>query len=994
MILFSPRAPQLQRVRRNLFLPSQQRLTEARQCAILALHSVLVSSAVLSAFPIRRGPLTQFPDTLVKQLRRGLVIPFAGAGVSRAVLVRSGTDLLPRFPTWRELLLAAGHELRNRGQSSYASIIEGLLALDPPRFLEAARYAREGLTDGWFDFLRHQLDPPFEGVDDESLELARTLWAVSQLIITTNYDRVFAWATASGVAPEVWSIQSPSGLAAMLHGDLRAPTVWHLHGHISSPEDVILTPDRYPLLYGQDERFSTRYEAALTALRSVLLSRTLLFVGFSFDDADVGDQLRWASRVFEGEVAPHYLLTRQRDVDRVRLRLTEANIEIVPYPDHGPPLLATLRALLGTRDGVSHTRRLTRTPFDNLPRRSPLPLLGRASEHSSVVAHLSNGDFVSIEGTGGTGKTTLALAVAHAFLEMSPEARPFDAVVWLSAQTSLLTVSGQIPRESSVTDVGSVVATIAQTLGRFDILYESGPARSWRLHSALRETRTLVIVDNFETVRDPAIFQFLRELPDGSAALITSREKQDADFVCHLPELRQPELKQLVALELERRELTLAPQMIDKIAERSGGLPLAAVWLTGRIAHDGIESVVADIEAEDLLKFTFGEQLESVSDTAADLMRALSFFPAGAEIVDLLRCVDGAEPDHIRELGRRSLLERDGAFVRLLPLTKELVLGSPSGSDEALRGVQTRVIDAIVAFAERETAAIVESGSHRSTWRRHRDNVFWALSVVLEHPEPEKAAALIVGSYWPMLMHGELMLFNELAARVLRNIDLSELPRADVCLRLASAWYHLDDVRQAEEYVARARNALHQSASVPDDTTNMFNFLSAVIAVHNNDPNAEAILVQSIDFERKRGVVWTLVGFLGWLGVLHCKRERWRDAEAVCVEALQLARSNGLVRSQTFVSVPLTTALLHSGRLNDAARACDEALALADDAAEMHNLGHLSQERAVIALRQGDLSLAKEFATRARDIYASLGLASRADRAADRLQALGIGDFQ
>lgn len=105
------------------------------------------------------------PSNLVEALKAREVIPFAGAGVSRAVTDDAGRHL---FPTWRGLLLAASDQLRAEGLTRKANRVQA--TLEDNEYLDAAKVARDALGALWFPFLKAQFDPPAEHVRQASLE--------------------------------------------------------------------------------------------------------------------------------------------------------------------------------------------------------------------------------------------------------------------------------------------------------------------------------------------------------------------------------------------------------------------------------------------------------------------------------------------------------------------------------------------------------------------------------------------------------------------------------------------------------------------------------------------------------------------------------------------------------------------------------------------------------------------------------------------------------
>ena len=85
----------------------------------------------------------------------------------------------------------------------------------------------------WSEFLKQQLDPDKERVDERTLELARAIWSLgSRLVITTNYDKVLSWACPYSNL-EIWGIQNKAELAAVCDGSYGRFVLWHLHGSIA-----------------------------------------------------------------------------------------------------------------------------------------------------------------------------------------------------------------------------------------------------------------------------------------------------------------------------------------------------------------------------------------------------------------------------------------------------------------------------------------------------------------------------------------------------------------------------------------------------------------------------------------------------------------------------------------------------------------------------------------------------------------------------------------
>src|SRR6266849_6753116 len=158
---------------------------------------------------------------------------------------------------------------------------------------------------------------------------------------------------------------------------------------------------------------------------------------------------------------------------------------------------------------------------DNLPPQYG-EFLGREKDIERVLNGLrSRWPLVSIEGLGGMGKTTLAIETAHSCLS-GPKAvldPPFEYVVWVSAKD----------RPEQKLWLNEVLDTTARILGYPSIMKlpsEQIEQKKVEVSQLLHNYRTLLIIDNFETIKDRALESWIQDIPDPSKVLITSRTSQ------------------------------------------------------------------------------------------------------------------------------------------------------------------------------------------------------------------------------------------------------------------------------------------------------------------------------------------------------------------------------------------------------------------------------------------------------------------------------------
>ncbi len=159
----------------------------------------------------------------------------------------------------------------------------------------------------------------------------------------------------------------------------------------------------------------------------------------------------------------------------------------------------------------------------------PLPdfdetsFLGRLSERKELRKHLvSHQKVISIVGEGGVGKSALAIQCLYDIIDSEQDCR-FDAVVWVSLKTRVLTPKGVEIMRNAVTDVLGVISEAGERLGIPRVTSDDREAMEKELLEYLKQLRVLLVIDNFETFGSNPLRSFLSDIPDGSKVLITSR---------------------------------------------------------------------------------------------------------------------------------------------------------------------------------------------------------------------------------------------------------------------------------------------------------------------------------------------------------------------------------------------------------------------------------------------------------------------------------------
>lgn len=337
---------------------------------------------------------------------------------------------------------------------------------------------------------------------------------------------------------------------------------------------------------------------------------------------------------------------------------------------------------------------------------------------------------VTIVGEGGLGKTALALRVAYDIVD-SPEC-PFEAVVFVSAKTTMLTTSEVKRIHGAVNDSMGLIQKAVSALGGG----EDDPIEE--LLSLLAEFKVLLIIDNLETVVDHHFRRILENIPEGSHILMTSRIGLGAfEYPFVLPELPSSEAVQLLLATARVRGVTkLVEASNARLAEFCGRMqnnPLYIKWLVSAVqAGKRPEDALANNRL--FLQFCLSNVYGKISTEAQAIVRVLLAVGGTFTIPELAFMTDMSELELLRavqELMRTNMLTMTSAALgrtfetkyELAQLARKyLSQFHPVGKEEQRRllGIKQRLMSAgeeLTAIARSEQISITNINvRNRSDW--------------------------------------------------------------------------------------------------------------------------------------------------------------------------------------------------------------------------------------------------------------------------------------
>lgn len=575
--------------------------------------------------------IPEIPEPLIKALIDKTVVPFIGAGVSRAVEKKEKDltkDFNPLFPNWKEFLDYSVEKLKSKKEFDEAEDIEKILSLKQPMYLEVARRASKTLGETlWHQMLKAKLDRKKSDANEDSLKLPKLVWELgSNLLITTNVDRVLQWTCPNSAEFRPLDLENYELGKLQKEKEVEYPTVLYLHGRIHSLKNVVFTPEQYKGFYEDGNN-----QAKLQTLVNTLTKFTTLFIGFSLDDEYFLRQLNKIDDIYDGGADSFYFLLPEGEENNPNI---PEYVEKITYAHHGKPLLDLIERMKRIANGeddsdslvpssppepppidsqlqittasksfgtTSSTQKLFKSVLAekhfNVPFASKgEAFVGREGLREKIWDSLNQsgraaiGQAVSIEGFGGLGKTQLAVEYAHAYRD-----RYKNGIYWLTADENI---------DIQLIKIGEELNWISQ--------FDKGFDQAELVRNRFRKlSDCLIIFDNVD--KQHSIEDYLPEKDAQPHILVTSREEQDGYYPVSLDILSFEEARELLIKIADREPNSeTEAKALENILAELDGLPLAVELVGGYLKRRD------SISFQDYYGFLQNEPLERLEKKFPD----------------------------------------------------------------------------------------------------------------------------------------------------------------------------------------------------------------------------------------------------------------------------------------------------------------------------------------------------------------------------------------
>ena len=313
---------------------------------------------------------------------------------------------------------------------------------------------------------------------------------------------------------------------------------------------------------------------------------------------------------------------------------------------------------------------------NNLPPSNDYEFIGREKEINELLKNLSQKvrfPIISITGVGGVGKTVLAVEVAKICIKHCY----YDAVVWSTAKKEYFKDNRILKERFVKSNLDELLSNIFYVLKR-DLL-DNLPDYIEQMKIAKRllsETKTLLIVDNMETIDDDQVRIYLDEIPEPSKVLITDRRSVQTSKAVRLLELSDEESIKIIQYYCQLNELKLSENDLRYLAEMMGGIPLAIKWAVAQLTAQHwdlkmLKKHLNDANDSPILDFLFKESFKHISKYSKIILTTLAILPVpmtGSSLSYYNNIPENETEDSLAQLMQYALISRYEEFTDSVPI--------------------------------------------------------------------------------------------------------------------------------------------------------------------------------------------------------------------------------------------------------------------------------------------------------------------------------------
>jgi LuxR family glucitol operon transcriptional activator len=634
----------------------------------------------------------------------------------------------------------------------------------------------------------------------------------------------------------------------------------------------------------------------------------------------------------------------------------------------------------------------------NLPARSCNTFVGREEEITRLLELLSpahSAHLISVDGIGGVGKTTLVLEAAYRCLQASQNQQDFldiptfDTIIFTSAKESYLMPFGLLPSLAPKKTLQDIFRQMARILDELDITGVSFEEQLDLIKEVLSCQRTLLIVDNLETVENQQdILAFLHELPPTVKAVITTRE-QILFVPVRLTSMPESDALCLIQHEAQEKGVSLSDQDSQILYKVTGGIPVAITYSIGQLANGySLQEVLGRISQAkgDVARFCFETSVNPlVGHSAHKLLMALALFPVPplqdalvqVAVPEVNSCAINADLARLRNL---SLVRQENNRYSILPLTREYALAELQAYPDFEWEARERWISWYLNFSQsyagqdakswqvqfdgleqewQNLQAVIEwcmvQGRYAEMWQfwqnleaytyamgrkesrlRYWDDrltwTAWLMQVSEQRGDWAVTAKVMVDRAWTLTSLGRRKQLEQADQLFTKAWELRHYqePLFMLCLarNIAVLRIQQQQLDAAQMWLTQARELLAQidEQERSRQLIQIQYYQGEILFKHQQYEPAKIIFQQTLELAQQIQWIRAIFCTQNWLAEIAIKQERLDEAERLLTQGLRVAEANQDQSRAAFCQRSLSTLAKAQGNLVDAQKWITKAL--------------------------------------------------------------------
>jgi predicted ATPase/class 3 adenylate cyclase len=620
--------------------------------------------------------------------------------------------------------------------------------------------------------------------------------------------------------------------------------------------------------------------------------------------------------------------------------------------------------------GLDRSVKAPRAPSPgNLPR-SRTGFVGRTRELREVADLLTVAPVVTVTGSGGVGKTRLAVEAAQHLRD-----RFRDGTFFVSL--------------ASVLRPDDVMSTLAAALG---VEEQPGEGVARTVEGRLRGRELLLVLDNFESVPDaaPLVADLVDRCPQ-LQILVTSRDLLHlrAEHEYRLASLAHEEAVALFRARAAAARPNIEVQaagsdVVDAICRRLDGLPLAIELAAAHVRVLPLASILARLEerlaflvggARDLperqrtLAATIEWSYVSLTSDERELMLGLAVFTGGAALDAAERRLPGGNAlELLTSLRDKSLLVAQVADdgtprFAMLETIREFVLARlrERGDENAERAFHATYF---VELAEQ--AAPELQGPRQVYWLRRLESEYENLRAAFawaEEAGDDATLLRLAAALWRFwFIRGHLNDGRRWLRRAVASADsLDEAQLARAFFGASTLAAAAGDLEEAQAFATK-RLDVCRSLGIEMDLASALSALANIAAARGQSDEAADLYEQAATVARRIGARAPLASIMNNIGYLSLLRGDQASALETCREAAALFEELDMTEDVAGAWLNVAAAFILRGAVDEAGESLTRSLDRYLDLEHLDGVSHCLDTASMIALRVGMPRRAAELA--------------------------------